>query len=288
MVVTIDCIVSGKHRQDGRHGEHVRYAVPLDEPPRLLAVQPFARQQHRCCAARHLRQGVHAGAVRQRRDHQGHVVLRGAGHQVAQVVADDVLHLAVRQHARLGAAGRAGGVEEPRRMVVRDICRALSSASSPPARPTRHQSKSPAGRPDFPPSPRRRVLGVDRIEDVHRGAGGFRQIRDLRRGQAKIRRHPYRTEHPRGEHRLEHGVGIARVQQDAVAMPHAACRQRRRRTPGRGRNCAQVQVRSRQMIAGRSGNRRAVCNSRCARLLVGISAASPGSKRSWPPRRRPC
>ena len=56
------------------------------------------------------------------------------------------------------------------------------------------------------------------------GAGGLRQIGDLRRGQAEIGRHPDRAQHPGREHRLQHGVGIARMQQNAIACrtPRAA------------------------------------------------------------------
>ncbi len=37
------------------------------------------------------------------------------------MVADHVFHLPMRQHAGLRPPGRAGGIEEPRRMVVRDV-----------------------------------------------------------------------------------------------------------------------------------------------------------------------
>ena len=76
--------------------------MPLDQLPGLLAVQPLARQQHGRRAARHLRQRVDARAMRQRRHDQRDVVLGGARHQVAQMVADDEFHLPMRQHAAFG------------------------------------------------------------------------------------------------------------------------------------------------------------------------------------------
>ena len=76
------------------------------------------------------------------------------------------------------------------------------------------------------------MLGEGGVEYMGRGAGGLREIRDLRRGQAEIGRHPDRADGPAGPHRLDHGVGIARVHQHAVALVHAARGQR----PGGGMN----------------------------------------------------
>ena len=164
MIVQVDRVVPRQHRQNRRHGEHVGDAVPLHQPPRLVDIQPFARHQHGRGAARDLRQRMHAGAVRQRRDHQRNVVLRRAGHQVAQMVADDVIHLAMRQHARFWPPGGAGGVEEPRRMVAIHVGRTGDDR--------RHRSaivsqpvcewKSPAGTRGFPLSPRPRARGKRR------------------------------------------------------------------------------------------------------------------------------
>ena len=104
-----------QHLQDGRHGEHVGDAVALDQPEGLVDVEALGRQQHGRRAARDLRQLVDARAVRQRRHHQRGVALGRAGHQVGEMVGDDEGHLAMGQHRRLGAAGGAGGEEEPAR-----------------------------------------------------------------------------------------------------------------------------------------------------------------------------
>ena len=107
MIVTIDRIMSGQHGQDRRHGEHVRHAMPLDQAPRLLAIQPFAGKQDRGGSPRDLRQCVDAGAMRQRRHHQRRILLGRVRHQVAQMVAHDIIHLPVRQHARFRPPGGA-------------------------------------------------------------------------------------------------------------------------------------------------------------------------------------
>jgi hypothetical protein len=58
------------------------------------------------------------------------------------------------------------------------------------------------------------------IENVDGGAGRLCQIRNLRWGETKVRRHPHRPEHPGREHGLQHRVGVPRVQQDTVAVTH--------------------------------------------------------------------
>ncbi len=228
MIVAVDRVVPGQHGQDGRHGEHVGDAMLLHQAPGFLAVQPLARQQDGRRTARHLRQSMHPRAMRQRRHHQRDVLLGRRRHQVAQMVADDVFHLAVRQHARLRPTGRAGGIEEPCRMVMRHV------GSARELRVVRRQ-QVPFQRPrpdgNFQPARgifrfrRRGMVGERRIEDMHRRTGRRRQIRHFRRGQPEIRRYPHRAEHPRCEHCLQDGVGIARVQQHAVAGSHAARRQ---------------------------------------------------------------
>jgi hypothetical protein len=64
---------------------------------------------------------MHAGAMRQRRDDQGRVALRGGGHQVGQVIGHHKRHLAMGQHRRLGSARGARGEEEPAGIVVLDV-----------------------------------------------------------------------------------------------------------------------------------------------------------------------
>ena len=198
-----------------------------------------------------------------------------AGHQVAQMVADDVFHLPMRQHAGLRPPGGAGGVEEPRRMVVRDIGRARHRRSAPAASAS-HSSPAngnlqPAGRVFR--LRRRRMIRERRIEDVHRwrrrttpdtpppaGSGGNSSAPTPRRASTTRTSSPAR--HWNCARAAARGRHAARRAPPAHPPPPGPAR----RTPPRSR-CA-----SRQMIAGRSGNRRAVCNSRCARLLVGISA----------------
>ena len=292
MIVAVDRIVPRQHGQDGRHGEHVGDAMPLDQAPGLLAVQPLARQQHGRRAARHLRQSMHAGAMRQRRHHQRDVMLGRRRHQVAQMVADDVFHLAVRQHARLRPPGGAGGIEEPRRMIMRHVGSARR-ARRPCAASASHSS----------------APGPMEISSRHAGFSAFAAAAWSGNAASKIC-----TAAPDDVARYATSGGVSRKFvgthtapsiHDAnivssTALELRACSSTRSpcRTPRaasapaaawtRAENSAQVQVRSRQMIAGRSGKRRAVCSSRCARLLVGISAAAPGSTRSSPPPRRPC
>ena len=229
-----------QHCQDGRHGEHVGHAMPLDQPPRFLAIQPLAGQQHASrrrappAASAWMPAPCDSGATTSETS-----VLRRAGHQVAQMVADDVFHLPMRQHAGLRPPRGAGGIEEPRRMVAIDIGRRARSACRTSASVSHVSSPSPIetcsrARGIFRPR-RRRMLGERGIEDMHRRAGGLRQICHLRRRQPEIGRHPHRAQHPRREHRLEHRVGIARVQQHPIAMPHAARRQRAGRAPARAR-----------------------------------------------------
>ena len=63
---------------------------------------------------------MHAGAMRQRRDHQRGVLLGGAGHQIGEMVGHHKGHLAMGQHRRLGSACGARGEEEPAGIVIVD------------------------------------------------------------------------------------------------------------------------------------------------------------------------
>ena len=172
---------------------------------------------------------MNSRAVRQRCDHQRSVMLRGGRHQVAQMVADDIIHLPMRQNARLRTPGRARCIEEPSRMVAihirRPIQPGLVSGERFPVRRTvpANGNLQPAGGIFRP-----RDGGVIResgIEDVDGRTGGLRQVRHLGRRQAEVGRHPNSADHPRREHRFQHGVGVPRVQQHPVAMTHTLRRQ---------------------------------------------------------------
>ena len=78
------------------------------------------RQQDGRHAARRLHELVHAGAMRQRRDHQRGILLRGAGHEISEMVGHHEGHLAMGQHRRLGTPGGARGEEEPAGIVILD------------------------------------------------------------------------------------------------------------------------------------------------------------------------
>ncbi len=259
MIVQIDRVVPGQHRQNRRHGEHVGDVVTLHQTPRFRDIETFARHQHGGGAARDLRQGMHAGAVRQRRDHQRNVLFGGARHQIAQMVANDVIHLAMRQHARFWPPGGAGGVEEPRRMVAIDIGRTGDDVGTGGERfpPVRNGNLQPA-RGVFGFRARRRVRGrrsskicTDAPEDVARYAtsGGVRRKLVGTQTAPNIQ---------------------AANMDSSTALELRAWRRIRSpcRTPCFARAPAaawtralksdQVQVVSRQMTAGRSGNRRAV------------------------------
>ena len=146
------------------------------------------------------------------------------------MVADDIIQLAMRQHARFRAASGAGRVEKPRRMIAIDIrrpCDAISAGGEPFPVLSDRELQPAVGVFRFC---RRRMLGERVVEDVHGRAGGCREIRNLRRCQAEVCRHPDRAQHPGREHRFQHRVGVARMQQNPVAMPHTT----RRQTPRRG------------------------------------------------------
>ena len=226
MVVTIRRLVAGQHGQDRRHGEHVGHAVPFNQAPGLLAVQPFAREQDRGGAARDLWQSVDAGAVRQRRHHQRDVVLRGCRHQVAKMIAD---HIIPSGH---GSAPRPWGA----RWSL--MCRKTTPDDHGPHRLAgsvcRHgwrrfpSHRAAAADGDLQPASRvfrcaaAHVSGKARVEDVHRGAGGSCQVGNLGRRQPEIGRHPGRADHPGREHCFQHGVGVAGMEQNPVAMTHTA------------------------------------------------------------------
>ena len=242
-------------------------------------------------AARHLRQRVHAGAVRQRRDHQRHVVLGGAGHQVAQMVADDVLHLPMRQHARLRPAGGAGGVEEPGRMIAGDI-RRLCHRRPPPPPASSHSAPmrnlQPASRVFR--SCRGRVRRGTPVENVHRGAGGLSPDKRPPAGSGGNSSAP----RPRRASRSRTSSPARRWScARAAARDRHAARRARPDAAGGGLDPGGELRPGPGPVA--PDDRRPV--GKAPRGLqqqmreVGWSGSaqpSPGSKRSSPPRRRPC
>jgi hypothetical protein len=108
------------HLQDRRHGKNVADAMRLDQPERFGDIEFFRRQQDGRHAARGLHELVHAGAVRERRDHQRGIRLRCARHQVGEMICHHKGHLAMGEHRRLGTPGGARGEEEPAGIVVID------------------------------------------------------------------------------------------------------------------------------------------------------------------------
>ena len=214
------------HLQNGRHGKNVADAVRLDQPERFGDIEFLRRQQDGRHAARGLHELVHAGAMRQRRDHQRGIGLRRARHQVGEMICHHKGHLAVGEHRRLGAAGGAGGEEEPAGIVVIDRCvidlgaRMIGDhaahgffAKRPLADPPDEFQRGIGGR-----------LGVIRkiaMAQKSLRAGGGGEIGDLVRHQAEIGRHPDRAEPKGREHRPEHLVAIFGMHQDAVALGDA-------------------------------------------------------------------
>lgn len=91
-----------------------------DQPVSLVDIEALGRQQDRGRAARRDHELMHAGAMRKRRHHQRGILFGRAGDEIAKMVGDDEAHLAMGQHGRLGAPGRAGGEEEPAGIVMLD------------------------------------------------------------------------------------------------------------------------------------------------------------------------
>ena len=239
-------------------------------------------------------QRMHAGAVRQRRDHQGHIALGGAGHQVRQVVVDDELQLPVREHRRLRSPGGAGGVEEPGWMIAPDLHR-------------RH---------------RRRVIGGERVPgqavpfgahgdfQPHAGFSAFAAAAWSGNAGSKmctaapedaaryatsggVRRKLVGTHTAPALH-AAHIVSskrdrIARMQQNAIAWLHPARRQPRRR----GAHPAGERRPGHRAVAPDQrrpvGKARAPSGQQQMREIGrGDQRTAPGSKRNSPPPRRPC
>ncbi len=145
-------------------------------------------------------------------------------------------HLAMGEHRRLGAAGGAGGEEEPAGIVVVDArllhfrIRLRSDCLGDAA------LAECAGLADAPGEcqcrarrlHRRSMIGKIAMTEERFRAGGGGEIGDLVRHQAEIGRHPDRPEPEGRKHRPEHLVAILGMHEDAVALGDPARRQRRR------------------------------------------------------------
>ena len=124
----------------------------LDQPEGFRDVETLGRQQDGGDPARGLHQLMHARAMRERRHHQRGVLFRRARREIGEMVGDDKGHLAVGQHRRLGAAGGAGGEEEPAGIVMLD-----RDVRDRRAGMRRHRLAQRASRRSVPVSPIRQV-----------------------------------------------------------------------------------------------------------------------------------
>ena len=210
--------VASQRVQDGRHGEQVGDAVPGDEGPGLGRVEPVGRGQHARGAPGDLSQRVDTGAVRQRGDDERNVVLGGAGHEVAQVVRDDEGELPVGEDAGLGAAGGAGGVEEPGRVVAVHVGQGGRGRVGLGQRVPlfAHVDRDAGGRASGG------VGGERGVEQVHGRAGGLREVGDLGRGEADVGGHEHGADGPAGPERFEQRPAVAGMDEHAVAAGDAA------------------------------------------------------------------
>ena len=235
MVMRVHARVAAERIQDGRHGEHVADAVLLHQPPGFRHVEPFPRQQHGHRAARHLRHGMDARPMRQRRHHQRGIALRQPRHQVRDVVRHHEGELPMRQRAALGPPRGAGGVEQPGGMVPfhRRGLRDRRVAAF------RHQVIPGQARP-FPDRDVEHARAVLRarcravfweagVEDVRAATGIGGEVGHLRRAQAEIGRHPDRADQPAGPTGFEDGIAVPGMDQHTVALADPPCTQRPRR-----------------------------------------------------------
>ena len=296
MVVAIHRLMPRQHRQDGRHGEHVGHAMPLDQPPRLLAVQPLAGQQHAW------RRRARPAAV------------RGCRRRATAAPPP------ARRRARwCPASGRTDGCR-------RRIPSARASARPPSA--ARWCRRCRRTTPDD--RDRRRPARVDRvrrrrqrlprrarrspIEICSRARGIFRSrrgrmvrergIEDMHRRRRRIardRRPPAASggnssaPRPRRASRTRTSSRARRWSCARAAGSRSPCRTPRAASAPAARLHAVAELRPgpgacrARSIAGRSGNRRAVCEQQVREIgWSGSAQPAPGSTRSWPPPRRPC
>ena len=233
VVVAIEAVMLDQQLNDRRHREQVADAVLLHQPPEKLGVELVARHQDGGGAAGDIQQHVDAGAVRQRCDRDRTVALRRAWDQIGQVVGNDEGHLPVRQHRGLGPTGRAGGVEEPQRIVradpgfVRTLAQVLLYQAVDVGLAVGRRTD-----PDHVGQRwRGRAHGVDMageagLRDHRHRCARAAEVSHFGRRQAKVGRHPDATQAKRHPTALEHGQVVARMHEDAVALLQAALAQR--------------------------------------------------------------
>ena len=155
-----------------------------------------------------------------------------AGHQVAEMVRDHEGHLAMGEHGGLRAPGRAGGEEEPARIVVLHARHGngLGHVVLHKRVVVFAETRAPDG--DHEADRRcclphgRGVLGKVAVADHAGCAARLRQIGDLVRRLAEVRRHPDGAEPEAGEHRFEHLVAVLGLHQHAVSLSDPLCGKR--------------------------------------------------------------
>ncbi|KAF1852476.1 hypothetical protein Lal_00037208 [Lupinus albus] len=229
VIVAVHGLILDQDLDDGGHGEEIVHLVFFHQLPGFLDHQPFGREQDAGRTARGIDHRMHACAVRQRCHYQRARLMREARQQVGQVVGHHEGHLAVREHARLGMAGGAGGVEEPQRIIVIDFGLAERFAAAIGhqrfviefARPCVGQGHHmfECGRGGFHRIDIRRETAV---VQHHAGAAGLAEIGGLGRRDAEIGRHPDHAHLEGGPGTLEDLLVVARVDQHLVALLDAA------------------------------------------------------------------
>ena len=232
MVVRVDGGVLGQQLDDRRHREQVRHAPALHQCPGLVDIEAVARQKDRLHRARHLHELMDPRPMRERRDHQRGIRMGRAGHQVAEMVRDHEGHLAMGEHGGLRAPGRAGGEEEPARIVVLHARHGngLGHVVLHKRVVVFAETRAPDG--DHEADRRcclphgRGVLGKVAVADHAGRAARLRQIGDLVRRLAEVRRHPDGAEPEAGEHRFEHLVAVLGLHQHAVSLSDPLCGKR--------------------------------------------------------------
>ena len=116
----IDRSMLGQHLHDGRNREHVGDPPLCDKSPGLVGVEPVALEQdsldpRATCTSWWMPAPCESGARTREAS-----CMRGAWHQVAEVVRDHERHLAMGENCGLGTPRRARREEEPTRIVMLD------------------------------------------------------------------------------------------------------------------------------------------------------------------------